>query len=120
MKMKTITYSDIDVVLLPWAKAHHLTVYTECKDEPVRTVLFVDSRGDQYSIYAIPDWNNHNETVRVGADLEKRGNKKHTFYRERIKYHFQKSVALSELVSTLEEAWAAVVAWGESSREAQT
>ena len=71
----------------------------------------VDRKGDQYGIYAIPDWENNNRTIAVGSDLHSRGNKTHTFYRERKKYHFRKSVELSNLKEGLNEAWEMTQKW---------
>jgi hypothetical protein len=115
--MKEITYDEIDRVLFPWARAHQISVFTEHKDEPVRAMLFLDQWGDQYEMYAIPDWENGNKTVAVGADLNMRGDKKHTFYRERKRYYFKKSIPLVHLASTLDEAWNVVRELGESSHK---
>ena len=116
-KMNEITYKDIDSILFPWAKKHSFHVFTECKDEEVRSMILVDCWGDQYGIYSIPDWENGNETVAVGADLDKRGSKKHTFYRERKQFHFRKSVELKNLENTLEEALELTRAWGTKNNE---
>ena len=88
-------------------------VYTEYKGEEVRSISAVDKWGDQYGLYAVPDCENGNKTVAVGADLEKRANKQHTFYRERKQYHFRKSVDVSALKDTLDEAWLTTNGWSE-------
>jgi len=118
--MKEITFKDIDPILLPWAKKHNFHIFTECKDEEIRSMIVVDTWGDQYGIYATPDWENGNATVAVGADLDKRGNKKHTFYRERKQFHFRKSVELKCLERTLEDALESTKAWGAENNEANT
>ena len=115
--MKEITYKDIDPILLPWAKKHNFHVFIECKDEEIRSIIVVDTSGNQYGIYAIPDWENGNKTVAVGADLDKRGGKKHTFYRERKQHHFRKSVDLKNLETTLEEALEITKAWKTQTNE---
>lgn len=115
--MKEITYNSIDTILLPWARKHDFHVFTECKDEEIRSMIVVDASGNQFGIYAIPDWENGNKTVAVGADLDKRGGKKHTFYRERKQYHFRKSVDLENLGKTLEEVLEITKAWGDKINE---
>jgi len=65
-QMNEITYQDIDPILLPWANKHYFHVFTECKDEEVRSIIVIDRWGDQYGIYVIPDWENGNKTVAVG------------------------------------------------------
>jgi hypothetical protein len=110
--MKNITYKDIDPILLPWAAKNNFQVFTECKDEEIRSIIVVDKCGNEYGIYAIPDGENDNKSVAVGADLHERGGKKHTFYRERKQFHFRKSVALEYLEKTLEEAFELTRAWG--------
>ena len=108
----TISYRDIDRVLLPWAATHELHVYIDCKGEETRAMLFVDKVGDEYEIYAIPDYEAKSELIAVGCDLRKRGNKKHTFFRERAKFHFRKSIGLEDLRDTLDEAWSVIQQWG--------
>ena len=111
--MKKISYKDIDEVLLPWSARHNLHVYTECKDEETRDMIFMDQWGDQYEIYAIPDYETGDERVAVGADLCKRGDKNyHAFYRERKEYHFRTSVDLPNLANALDGAWKVTQQWG--------
>jgi hypothetical protein len=110
--MNVISFKDIDQVLIPWAKERNLHIYKEYKDEEVRSMIFVDKWGDVYQLYSIPDFENNNMSVAVGADLSNRGDKKHTFFRERREYHFRKSVALVNMASTLDEAWRTVQEWG--------
>jgi len=110
--MNEITYKDIDLVLVPWAAAHKLHLFTECKDEETRAMILTDQWGDQYELYAVPDWQALKTMVRVGADLTKRGTKKHTFYRERKQYHFLKTIEYSKLSETLDEALDQTTKWG--------
>jgi hypothetical protein len=110
--MNEITYKDIDQILLPWAERHKLHIFTEYKDEEIRSLIVVDQWGDQYGIYAIPDGENGNKTVAVGANLDSRGGKKHTFDRERKQFHFRKSVELPYLEMALNEALELTSAWG--------
>jgi len=107
-----ITFKDIDAILIPWAKKHDLHIYTKHKDEEVRTMIFIDQWGDEYHLYAIPDFENSNREIVVGADLSNRADKKHTFYRERKSCHFRKPVALDVLASALNEAWNVIQEWG--------
>ena len=109
--MKQISYSDIDIVLRPWAVAHRLNILTDCKGEETRAMFLVDPWGDEYELYAVPDWDNNKTAVAVGADLIKRGNKKHTFYRERKEYHHRQSVTLTDLGDALDEAWETIERW---------
>jgi hypothetical protein len=111
--MNPISYNDIDQTLLPWAAERGLHVYTECKGEEVRHMIFVDQWGDQYGLYAIPDYDNGNKTIAVGADLEKRASKMHTFYRERKQYHFRKSTDLSAYRENLDAVWRLTNEWGQ-------
>lgn len=116
--MNEITFKDIDPILLPWAKKNNFKVFTECKDEEIRSMIVVDKWGDEYGIYAIADGENGKMTVAVGADLHGRGGKKHTFYRERKQFHFRKSVELEYLEKTLVEALDLTRAWGIKNNEA--
>jgi hypothetical protein len=40
-------YNVIDPVLMPWARKRGLHVYTQYRDEPVRSTWFVDRLGNQ-------------------------------------------------------------------------
>jgi|GEM_PF-3515493 len=83
-------------------------------------MIVVDKWGDEYGIYAIPEWENGNKSVAVGADLHERGGKKHTFYRERKRFHFRKSVELDYLEETLEEALPLTKSWGTKNNEVES
>lgn len=41
-----VTYSNIDEVLLPWAEAHRLTVFTVMRDDPIRLLAVNDPHCD--------------------------------------------------------------------------
>ena len=43
-------YSQIDPVLMPWAQTHGLHVYTECRDDEIRSIDIVDDAGDSYAL----------------------------------------------------------------------
>jgi hypothetical protein len=43
-------YTDIDPVLFPWSKTHGLHVYTECRDDEIRSIDIVDDIGDSYAL----------------------------------------------------------------------
>ena len=43
-------YSQIDTVLMPWARTRGLHVYTECRDDEIRSIDIVDDIGDSYSL----------------------------------------------------------------------
>ena len=43
-------YSQIDPVLFPWARTHGLHVYTECRDDEIRSIDIVDDAGDSYAL----------------------------------------------------------------------
>jgi len=118
--MKQISYSDIDSILKPWAAAHRLIVLTDCKGEETRAMFHVDQWGDQYELYAVPDWKTENTAVTVGADLTKRGNKKHTFFRERRQFHHRQSVALTDLDDALDKAWNKIGQWSAQTQSRQS
>ncbi len=103
--MNKVRFSEIDQFFLPWAKSHGLAVYMQVKDEETRTVLSVDSEGNEYQIWAIPEFRPNGSEVSVGAALLRRGNKKHTFYRELKNYEFRVSIPLAQTGSALSEAW---------------
>ena len=45
-----MSYSQIDPVLFPWAKTHGLHIYTECRDDEIRSIDIVDDVGDSYGL----------------------------------------------------------------------
>ena len=99
-----ITYQQIDVILFPWAKAHLLNVMTEYKDEEVRSITVVDDFANEFQIYLSPDSDHEETKVNVGADLLRIGSKKHTFHREKKKFHFRETVDLVGLEAVLNRA----------------
>ena len=109
--MGSISFAEIDEHLQPWARAHSLPVYTEAKGEEIRSVLVIDSAQNQFHIWSIPDFEADYALVRVGAALTSRGNKKHTFHRERRNFVFNTSVPLTQVSTALEQAWLEVVSW---------
>ena len=112
--MRTIRYSEIDLFFSPFAKSKGLAIYTQAKDEETRVVRYVDHRGHEFELWAVPEYRQDMSEVNVGATLIKRGDKKHTFYRERKHYEFRASVPLVDLGEALASAWAAVQGWSNS------
>lgn len=49
-----MSYELVDEVLEPWSSAHRLHVYTEYKDEPVRSMDMVGSKGSKVQIWIDP------------------------------------------------------------------
>jgi len=45
-----MSYSQIDPVLFRWARTHGLHVYTECRDDEIRSIDIVDDTGDCYAL----------------------------------------------------------------------
>ena len=112
--MSNVRFSEIDLFFVPWANGHGLEVYSQAKEEETRSVLPVDAAGNEYQIWAIPEFRVEGLEVSVGAALLRRGGKKHTFYRERKNYEFRVSVPLAQTESALSEAWCAVKKWEEA------
>jgi hypothetical protein len=102
--MTKITCQEIDSILLPWAKEQVLYVMTEYKDEEVRSITVVNDFGDEFQIYLAPDTDNEETKVIVGADLLQLGGKKHSYHRERKKFHFREAVSLADLEAVLNRA----------------
>lgn len=109
--MPAISYQQIDTVFVPWAKAHGLHLYTECKDSEIRTTRVYDARMNEYDLGVSPDYDSDEEVVVVGSCLLKRSDKKHTFYRERKHYDFRRKVPMAELASALDEAFSHIDKW---------
>lgn len=106
-------FAEIDRFFLPWAKSHGLAVYTQARDEEIRSVLSVGVAGSEYQIWATPELPLSESKVSVGAALLRRANKKHTFYRERKNYQFRVSVPLEQSDSALSEALTIIQRWEE-------
>jgi hypothetical protein len=109
-------YSDIDVVLLPWAASRSLHIYTRHQDEEVRIMSIVDDSGDSYQLYAGPDPKDpkypDSKHAVIGVSLSKRGNKNHhAFHRERLRFTFEQSVSLLQVSDSLDAAWQRVHDW---------
>ena len=109
--MSNVLFSKIDLFFLPWAASHELPVYTQAKGEETRAVLPVDGAGNEFEIWAVPEFRPDGSEVSVGAALRRRGNKQHTFFRERKNYHFCASVPEIDTGKALAEAWNMVKAW---------
>lgn len=102
--MTKITYQEIDAILLPWSRKQDLYVMTAYKDEEVRSIIVVNHFGDEFQIYLAPDTDHEETKVIVGADLLRLGAEKHTFYRERKKFHFRETADLADLEAVLNHA----------------
>jgi hypothetical protein len=106
-----VSFSDIDVFFLPWARSHDLAVFTEAREEEVRTVFPVDAAGNKYQVWANPEITSNAFDVSVGAALLNLTCGKHVPYRVRKSYEFCVSVPLAQTESALVEAWRAVKNW---------
>jgi hypothetical protein len=49
-----MSYELVDKVLGPWSSAHELHVYTEYKDEPVRSMNMVGGKGSKVQLWIDP------------------------------------------------------------------
>jgi hypothetical protein len=115
--MGNVSFAQIDRFFVPWAEGHGLAVYTQAKDEETRAVVRLDDEGNEFEIWAIPEFRPGFSEVSVGAALRLRGNKKHTFFRERKNYYYCISVSLNETVNALGEAWRVVLLWEQALKE---
>lgn len=112
-------FERIDDFFIPWAQTHGLQIYTQVKDEETRAVLPVDELGNEFEIWAVPEFRPGSSEVSVGAALLKLGGRKRTFFRTRKHYQFVVSVHGSEVGAALSAAWARVQEWKKELIEAK-
>ena len=74
-------------------------------------MIVVNEFEDQCMIYAAPDRNNEKSKIVVGADLNVIGGKKHTFHRQRQKFHFRETMDLANLETGLDQALQLTKSW---------
>jgi hypothetical protein len=106
------TYSEIDQILMPWAKKLNSNVFTECKDEEIRTISVLDNNRDEYHLFVSPNYETKEKIEIAGSCLIKRHNKKHTFYRERKDFDYRERVDLTELEPALNRCLKQITKWG--------
>jgi hypothetical protein len=94
-------YTQIDPVLVPWAKTHGLFVATQFKDEEVRSVQIVDDAGDSYGLWVDLPREDGSVTVAIAE---------HTAPSRKIRRQTF-TTRIAELGQTLESAYAVAESW---------
>jgi hypothetical protein len=99
-------YSQIDAVLVPWAKTRGLFVATEFKDVDVRSIHIVDDAGDSYGLWI--------ETPRADGSVTVGIAENATSGSRRLSQKIRKQIFttnVSDLGQILESAYAVAEAW---------
>lgn len=52
--MSQMSYELVDPIILKWAQKHTLHIYTQYKDEEVRSVDVTSTRGERFQIWIDP------------------------------------------------------------------
>ena len=94
-------YSQIDPILVPWAKTHGLFVATQFKDEEVRSIQIVDDAGDSYGMWVDVPQADGSVTVAIAEHgAPSRKIRRQTF-----------TTRVAELGQTLDSAYAVAESW---------
>ena len=94
-------YTQIDPVLVPWAKTHGLFVATQFKGEEVRSIQIVDDAGDSYGLWIALPREDDSVTVAIAEHkAPSRKARRQTF-----------TTKIAELGETLESAYAVAESW---------
>jgi hypothetical protein len=97
-------YSQIDLVLMPWARTHGLHVYTECRDDEIRAIDIVD--GDSYALgVGLPEADG---TVSVWVSEQRVGGQPVPSRKIRSQ---RSTTTVAELERTLESAYRQAESW---------
>jgi hypothetical protein len=93
-----MTFSEIDSVLVPWASRRQMQIFTQYKDEEVRSMLLVDDQGDTYQL-----WVDRTDPIGVGYMLQSSvsGSVPSRVWKQ---YSGKLSCEISELETTLDRA----------------
>ena len=109
--------ASVDAILLPWAESAKLQVLTQHGEAEVRCVLIVDDSGDTYDL--VVNEPNEAEEVGVVAGLRSRAAQR-VWRREAERFTFSRTVPISALAETLDEALAKVLQWVAQSGHTRT
>ena len=94
-------YSEVDPILVPWAKTHGLFIATQFKNEEVRSIQIVDDVGDSYGLWVDAPQEDGLVTVAIAEHgAPSRKIRRQTF-----------TTRVAELGRTLESAYAIAESW---------
>jgi hypothetical protein len=93
---ESISYEAVDPILQPWSAAHTIHVFTEYKDEPVRTMDIVSDNGSKIQIWIDPPTSDSLVSVHVWDYSSRRRDL---------------SAPLADLATLLDDSFAQATVW---------